>query len=155
MTIEAKTERASTVGKARIKFPFAPDSKVSGRKAKTTASVDVTIEPHTSFVPRTAPSIAESPLRYRRKMLSLTTIASSTKIPKAMIAPIIEIWFKSTPVNCNGIKAIKNDNGIARLTIIEPENVKPIVVTAITAIMATINSRVNDEKIASTAFACS
>ena len=53
--MDASTVVTRTDGNARINEPFAPDRKTSGRKANTTASVDVKMDPATSFTPAIVP----------------------------------------------------------------------------------------------------
>ena len=55
MTIDASTVVTRTDGNARINEPFAPERKTSGKKAKTTANVDVKMDPATSFTPAIVP----------------------------------------------------------------------------------------------------
>ncbi len=83
-TVDTTIVVISMLGRALMKSPFAPESSSSGEKVNTIANVEAMTEGATSFTPLYS-------------MLSLTTIESSTSIPSAMIKPMTDIWFRSTP----------------------------------------------------------
>ena len=64
---------------------------------------------------------------------------SSTKIPIAIIKPITEIWFKSTPSAGIGMSPIRTEARTVSATANAPYSVSPAVVTTKTASTA-INS---------------
>ncbi len=90
-TVETSIVVIKMLGSARMNSPFSPDRKSSGENASTIAIVDAMTDGATSLTPLYIASILLSPSTSLRSILSLTTIESSTSIPRAMIRPMTEI----------------------------------------------------------------
>ncbi|MMZ58887.1 hypothetical protein D1872_208840 [compost metagenome] len=89
MSMEANNVKITANGNGLIREPASPDKKNSGAKEATVARVAVKMEMETSFVPFNAAILGLSPkVIILRSILSLTTTASSTRIPITIIKPM-------------------------------------------------------------------
>ena len=93
-------------------FPFQPGTNNIGPKAAIVVKTPNITGIETRFAPSTAPSTPGMPACWRAKILSPTTIASSTTIPRTRMNENSEIMLTDTP--SIGIIAIapRNDIGM-------------------------------------------
>src|SRR5690625_12157 len=149
-TVETIIVVIRMLGSALMKSPFAPDRNRSGENASTMAIVDAMTEGATSLTPLYIASNLLSPATSLRSILSLTTIESSTRIPSAMISPMTEIWFRSTPSHGSGISPMSMDSTTVIMTAAEPMNDSPSDVPMMTATSAINNETYSPVNMSST-----
>ncbi|MNJ30441.1 hypothetical protein D3C77_250390 [compost metagenome] len=136
--IEASMEQEITMGSGLIKEPISPVKNSNGAKAKMVDRVAVRIDTATSFAPLIEATSGLSPSTLSlRSMLSLTTTASSTRIPSTIIKATIEISLMVIPVKGITIIPMAIEIGMAAATTNEVIRLSPNVQTKITAAMAT------------------
>ena len=102
---------------SRKSFPASSSIVRTGPKTAIVVSVEERTAPQTSFVPRSAATLGDSPMPRCRSMFSSTTIALSTTIPTAKLSPAREITFRFRPVSHIATNVPITEIGMATATI--------------------------------------
>ena len=88
---DAKTSTATAIGISFMTSPMVPDNMSAGIKANRVVSEAIVTGLNISFAPTTAASLGGIPSSICCCIFSLTTMASSTMIPRAISTPMSEI----------------------------------------------------------------
>ena len=115
-TSEAPREAVTVKAMPSIRRAARPWTKSTGRKTTQVVSVEAAIAPATSPVPLAAVSAAEAPGRWRRWMLSTTTIALSTSMPAPSASPARVMMLRECSHSRIANRATNRDTGTAEAT---------------------------------------